>query len=87
VGLLGVGVWVGSYTLLGPERTPVGWLVVSWSGGVCLWSAPGLGCLTRPFPGVHVCACVCMCVHVCVVGGGCGGGVGGLGCGCVLSVA
>ena len=67
MGLLGVGVWVGSYTLLGPESSPVGWLVVSWSRGLCLWSAPGLGCLTRPFPGVHVCACVWWGVGVVVV--------------------
>jgi hypothetical protein len=45
VGLLGVGVWVGSYTLLGPEKTPG--RRCGWWWGVCLWSAPGLPGLTH----------------------------------------
>jgi hypothetical protein len=65
--------WVGSYTLLGPEKTPVG---VRAPGGVCLWSAPGLSGLTH----------LSLCMVVRVVGG-CGGWGVGLGCGCVLSVA
>jgi hypothetical protein len=64
---------VGSYTLLGPEKTPVG---VGAPGGVCLWSALGLSGLTH--------SSLCMVVRVV---GGCGGWGVGLGCGCVLSVA